>query len=128
MHSRVSAQRVPDNDEQKITDGDNQSHGETNRRLAPMRGDPKRHPNNRKSNASERKGKTLVYFRPAGAAFALVFTLELLEQLLNRQRRPARPFFLLLVKLVKADGNVPSTALIPSRIFLRLAGSFGSRS
>jgi hypothetical protein len=83
MHFWVSAQRVPDNYEEKITDGDDQSHGETNRRLAPMRRDTKRHPNNREGNAGERKGKAFVYFGPAGAAFPLVFALKLVEQLLD---------------------------------------------
>jgi hypothetical protein len=48
-----------------------------------MRRDTKRYPNNREGNAGERKGKAFVYFRPAGAAFPLIFALELVEQLLD---------------------------------------------
>src|SRR6266568_2364950 len=103
MDVRVSAQRVTDNYKEKITDGNDQSHGETNRCLATMRRDTERHPNNREGNAGEWKGKAFVYFCSAGAAFPLVFTLELVEQLLDRQGRTARPFFFLLIQLLKAD-------------------------
>src|SRR4029450_6795019 len=102
MHFGISAQCVTDNYEEKITDGDDQSHGETNRRLATMRRDAKGHPNNREGDAGERKGKTFVYFRPARAAFPLIFTLELLKQLLDRQGRAARAvfFFVFFISLL----------------------------
>src|SRR6185369_6310441 len=102
MNIGVSAQRIADDNKEKITDSDNQSHGEANRRLATMRRDTKRHSNDRKGNAGERKGEALVYFGLAGAAFPSVFTLELVEQLLDRQGGTARPFFFLLVQLVQA--------------------------
>src|SRR5438093_10123718 len=103
MHRGVTAQPFADDHEEKITDGDNRSHGETNRRLATMRRDTKRHPNDREGNAGKRKGEALIYFGLAGAAFPLVFTLELLEKLLDRQGGTARPFLFLLVQLLQAD-------------------------
>ena len=36
MHTRIPSQGVADDDEKKIRDGDDQSHGETNRRLSAM--------------------------------------------------------------------------------------------
>jgi len=83
VHFRICAQRVADDDEEEIADRHDQAHGETNRGLAAVRSDAKWYTDNRKRDASERERKAFVYFSPAGAAFSLVLTLQLLEQLLD---------------------------------------------
>src|SRR5436190_2785895 len=68
-----------------------------------MRRHTQRHANDRKSHARERKREAFVDFCAAGAAFPGVLALELLQQLLNRQRGTARSFFLFFVQLFEAD-------------------------
>ena len=68
-----------------------------------MRRHTQRHANDRKSHARERKRKSFVDFRAAGAAFPCVLALELLQQLLDRQSGTARSFFLFVVQLFEAD-------------------------
>src|SRR4026208_250414 len=62
-----------------------------------------RHANDRKSHTRERKRKSFVDFRAAGAALPRVLALELLQQLFDRQSGTAWSFFLFLVQLFEAD-------------------------
>src|SRR6266404_6793663 len=55
MNFWISAERVGDDDEKKVSDGDNESHCESDRSLATMRGDAKRHADDRERDAGERK-------------------------------------------------------------------------
>src|SRR6476660_6731121 len=68
-----------------------------------MRRHTQRHAYDRKSHARERKRKSFVDFRPAGAAFPCVLALELLQQLLDRQSGTTRSFFLFFVQLFETD-------------------------
>src|SRR5215211_5364737 len=103
MRMWISAQRIANDYEQKIGGGNDQAHGESNRRFTPMRRHPQRHANDGKSHARERKRESFVDFRAAGAAFPCVLALELLQQLRDRQSGTARTFFLFVVQLFEAD-------------------------
>mgnify|MGYP003694177861 CR=1 FL=1 len=100
---RVAAQRVADDHEEKIRRGNNQTHGEPNRSLAAVRRDTQRHSDYCEGHTRKRERKPFVYFGAAGAALPFVFAFQLFEQLLDRQRGTARPFFLFLVKLLETD-------------------------
>ena len=99
----IFTQRIADNDEEEVGDGDYQPHGETDGSLTSMCGDTKRHPDDCKRNTGKWKGKAFVYFRAAGAAFLAVLALQLLKQMLYRQSGTAGPLFFLLVQLLEAD-------------------------
>src|SRR5438874_951609 len=68
-----------------------------------MSGHTERNTDQGKSDAGKWKRKTLVQFRSTGAAFPFVGALQLIDQLRDRQGRATWSFFLLLVKLIKAD-------------------------
>src|SRR6266481_1250813 len=72
VHFRVSAQRVADDDEEEITDGHDQAHGETNRSLAAVRGDAKRYADNRERSASRTEINKRFSFPFACIAFAII--------------------------------------------------------
>src|SRR4029453_14093505 len=128
MHVGVSTTRVTDNYEEKITDGNDQSHGETNRRLATMRRDPKRHPNNREGDEGERKGKAFFFSGLLGLRFLLSSVLRWSSSCsIDNAERLGR-FFSFSYSSSRLIGNVPSAILIPSRIFVRSKGFFSSRA
>ena len=63
----------------KIGRGDNQTHGKPDGSLTSMRRHTERHANDCKRYASERKRKTFVDFRAAGAPFPRFLAFQLLE-------------------------------------------------
>src|ERR1017187_3878763 len=107
MNVRVGAKRVADDDKKEIGKRDDQSHRKTDRGLASMRSHSEGHANDRKSQAGKWKRKAFVNLSPAGALLAFVFTLELLEQLLDRHGRTIRLTLLAFVKFLEADRQRP---------------------
>src|SRR6266513_5741245 len=100
---RVAAQRVANEHKEKIRRGHNQTHGKPNRCLAAVRRDTQRHSDYCEGHTRKRERKPFVYFGAAGAALPLVLACQLFDQLLDRQRGTARPFFLFVVKLLETD-------------------------
>src|SRR5205814_10360695 len=107
MHFWISAEGVGNDDEKKISDRDDQSHGEADRGFAAVRGHAERDTDDGERDARERKRESFVDLGPALAALPRAFALQLIEQLFDRHGGSARPFLLFLVKLVEADRQRP---------------------
>src|ERR1700692_3391446 len=107
MNVRVGAKGVADDDKKEVGKRNDQSHRETDRSLASMRGHSKWHADHGKSQAGKWKGEAFVNLSPAGALLPFILTLELLEQLLDRHGRTIRLMLLAFVKFLEADRQRP---------------------